>query len=177
MLLALFVSFVLLLRSWQSFGWWHLYKDRHQVANDCPRRQIQGNLNFTSIDDVLKWKGWKISKRGLHKPLSEDEIHKWKLWPGLMTAFDAEHGETMYGFRPAMQAIWNHQHPQDCSKAKFLIAEGFLSGFGSEIHVVGVGLALAMEMGRVFVLNPEVPPFVLACVEFHCTILGTIGQS
>jgi hypothetical protein len=54
-----------------------------------------------------------------------------------------------------MEAIWQNQHPPDCSTAKFLAIGGWEEGFGSEIHVMGSGLAVAMQMGRVFVLLKE----------------------
>jgi hypothetical protein len=53
-------------------------------------------------------------------------------------------------FRKAIGVIWKNQHPPDCKKAKYLIAEGFHQGYGSELHVYGVVLALAVDMGRVF---------------------------
>lgn len=49
-----------------------------------------------------------------------------------------------------MEVIWNSQNPADCSKAKYLITEPFLQGVGSEMHVYGVGLGIAIETGRVF---------------------------
>ena len=89
------------------------------------------------------------------RPVSLANKDKWKLWPDLVSQKDQIEGETMYGFEDAMEAIWKHQHPEDCSKAKFLISGGFESGFGSEFHVIGVGLALAMNMGRVYIMFPD----------------------
>lgn len=48
-----------------------------------------------------------------------------------------------------MEAIWRNQNPPDCSKAKYLILEGWMQGFGSEFHIYGVGLAAALDSGRV----------------------------
>jgi len=89
------------------------------------------------------------------KPVSAANHEKWKLWPDVISKRDLLEGETMYGFEAGMEAIWKNQHPEDCSNAKFLISGGFESGFGSEIHVIGVGLALAMNMGRVYVMFPD----------------------
>lgn len=50
----------------------------------------------------------------------------------------------------ALEIIWKNQNPPDCSKAKYLITEPFLQGVGSEMHVYGVGLGIAIETGRVF---------------------------
>lgn len=41
------------------------------------------------------------------------------------------------GFDKAMDIIFRHQHPQDCSNASFLVSLGYASGYGSEIHVEG----------------------------------------
>jgi hypothetical protein len=53
-----------------------------------------------------------------------------------------------------MEAIWNHQHPADCSKAQFLIPTEHGGGFGSELHVLINTLGIAMDMNRVLLLNP-----------------------
>ena len=47
--------------------------------------------------------------------------------------------------------IYKHQHPTDCDKVKFLITDGWDSGFGSEMHVVGSHLAYAIENNLVLV--------------------------
>lgn len=49
-----------------------------------------------------------------------------------------------------MEIIWRNQNPPDCSKAKYLIAEPFFQGVGSELHVHGVALAIAIATNRVF---------------------------
>ena len=89
------------------------------------------------------------------KPVSQANKDKWKLWPDVISQQDLTEGETLYGFEEAMEAIWKHQHPANCSDAKYLISGGFESGFGSEFHVIGVGLALAMNMNRVFIMFPD----------------------
>jgi hypothetical protein len=55
-----------------------------------------------------------------------------------------------YSFSQAIEIIWKNQHPPDCKKAKYLIADALYQGFGAEFHVHGVALALALDMGRVF---------------------------
>jgi len=61
------------------------------------------------------------------------------------------------GFYEAMELIWKNQHPPSCSTAKFLISSGWQGGFGSEVHLYGQGLALALELGRVYISNPTGP--------------------
>ena len=90
-------------------------------------------------------------------PLTIEDINRWRLWPGLSSDIDLKTGQTLSGFKEAMGEIWKHQRPEDCSQSKFLISEGWPQGFGSEVHVVGNGLAFAMNMGRIYVMNPEGP--------------------
>jgi hypothetical protein len=87
--------------------------------------------------------------------VSQSNRQKWNLWPDIVSDRDEIDGETMYGFEAGMEAIWKHQHPPDCKNAKFIISGGFESGFGSEFHVLGEGLAMAMNLGRVYVMFPD----------------------
>lgn len=57
----------------------------------------------------------------------------------------------LYGTAYAQQVIWDHQHPKDCSKKKFLTFVHDVSGIGSNLHVIGQALALAMHYGRILV--------------------------
>jgi len=41
--------------------------------------------------------------------------------------------------------IYKHQNPSDCANARFLITNGFVSGFGSEMHVITSQLAYAIQ--------------------------------
>lgn len=84
-------------------------------------------------------------------------VEKYKMWPRL-TDFDRPLNEnsTVYGMGYAFEEIWRHQHPEDCSKVKFLINGFHNGGFGSELHVLGAVLGLGLEMGRVVVQNPLV---------------------
>jgi hypothetical protein len=87
--------------------------------------------------------------------MSQETMKKHKLWPDVISKFDFTHGETMYGLEEALDAIYKHQHPVDCKNSKFLISGMFESGFGSEQHVIGVGLATAMNLNRVYIMWPE----------------------
>ena len=51
--------------------------------------------------------------------------------------------------------MWDNQHPNNCSKAKFLISSGWFGGFGSVIHVESVVLAIAIELNRVLLPHPD----------------------
>jgi hypothetical protein len=79
--------------------YWHAY-DSKKTFDDCPKQS---------------------KDRLAPPPLTNNEIEKWKLWPGLINDYDKMNGETVVGFREAMEAIWKNQHPEDCSKAKFVI--------------------------------------------------------
>jgi hypothetical protein len=102
------------------------------------------NKDYASCENRDKW--------NVPKTLTREVIEKYKLWPQVTSSYDQTHGETLYGLELGLEAIWKNQHPEDCSKAKFLISGGFESGFGSEFHVLGAGLALAMSLGRVYVM-------------------------
>ncbi|KXZ41599.1 hypothetical protein GPECTOR_373g156 [Gonium pectorale] len=54
----------------------------------------------------------------------------------------------------AQREIYEHQHPKDCSKAKYLIYRVVPNGIGAVFHVAGVGLHLALDLGRVFIEAP-----------------------
>lgn len=47
----------------------------------------------------------------------------------------------------ALEIIWKHQNPPDCSKVKYLIADGWMQGFGSEMHGYGAMLGIALDTG------------------------------
>lgn len=56
----------------------------------------------------------------------------------------------IHGIFEALKVIYENQHPKNCSTAKFLISpQRKTCGFGCEIHLDGVALALALKSGRV----------------------------
>ena len=121
-----------------ALSWWHAYDFDKKIAKDCPSQSVLNVSAFTS-------------------PLKKQEVEKWRLWPGLIEAQDLLKGETMYGFREGMEAIFKNQFRKNCSDAKFVISNGWPQGFGSEVHVVGNGLAIALNMNRIYVINPDGP--------------------
>eukprot|EP01039_Chlorochromonas_danica_P002885 gene2885-3150_t len=82
-------------------------------------------------------------------------MDKVKLWPDLMGHFDVEHGESIYGSEWALEQIYQNQNPPDCRKAKYLISGGWPYGFGSRIHMEGMILGIAMQLGRVYLHHPD----------------------
>lgn len=48
-----------------------------------------------------------------------------------------------------MDMLWHSQNPNDCRTAKYLIPEIYPTGFGSEVHIMGAAMSIAMESGRV----------------------------
>lgn len=50
--------------------------------------------------------------------------------------------------------IFKHQNPLICENKSFLIIGGFDTGHGSEIHVIGTYLALALSINRIAILDP-----------------------
>lgn len=90
------------------------------------------------------------------KPPSKEEYDKMKLWSAMRNFNNSnEKSESLYGFKHSIEAIWKHQFPEDCSNKKFLISGGWPYGFGSRIHMEGIGLAIAMQMGRIYLHHPD----------------------
>lgn len=84
-------------------------------------------------------------------------IQRYKLWSGLIGEERMRQltpNDTLFGLQHALDIIWKHQHPQDCKNAKFLIPTEHTGGFGSELHVLTNPLGLAMDLDRVYLLNP-----------------------
>ena len=81
--------------------------------------------------------------------------NKYRLWPNLVNKNQLENGKQLFGFDEAMDAIWKNQNPENCSdpNVKFLVSNGYASGFGSRIHVEGSGLTTAMNLGRVYLMH------------------------
>lgn len=67
----------------------------------------------------------------------------------------SEPADVLYGTAYAQRAIWEHQHPADCSSAKFLAMYHWPIGMGALLHFLGRALGLAMHVGRVLVLAEE----------------------
>eukprot|EP01038_Epipyxis_sp_PR26KG_P014575 gene14575-19574_t len=79
-----------------------------------------------------------------------DEIYQsWNLHSKY--SFLSKNNTTHMHYNEAIDIIYAHQHPPDCSKVKFMISLGYKSGFGSELHVEGMVLAIAMQMNRIFI--------------------------
>lgn len=114
---------------------WHIY-DLSKDVSGCLSSETIANESKTA-------------------PLSEEDIQRWSLWPGLMNHFDKMHGRSVFGLRDAIDIIWKHQHPIDCKAAKFVVFEGYDGGFGCEPYMVGGMMGLAFLMNRVFVLAPN----------------------
>eukprot|EP01038_Epipyxis_sp_PR26KG_P013804 gene13804-18515_t len=89
------------------------------------------------------------------KPFSKEFIYEKKLWPNLMHHFDHKSGRTIYGSQFGIEKIFENQFPDSCTNSKFIISIGWPYGFGSRIHMEGVGMAIAMQLGRVYLPHPD----------------------
>lgn len=96
------------------------------------------NYSYSRLEDRSECPSFEDATR----PYKHDFIERLKLWPNLMSQFDIEYGETLYGSAEALELIWKNQNPEDCSTAKYLISGGWPYGFGSRIHMEGVYLSL-----------------------------------
>jgi hypothetical protein len=76
----------------------------------------------------------------------------------LLYPFTAKHNQNSMQYalltQWAQSFIHQHQNPENCTKAKILVTDGWSAGIGSVIHVVGTHLAYAMEHGHVLVWGP-----------------------
>lgn len=89
---------------------------------------------------------------------SYDVLNDFGLWANMLTPRQVDRGKRLIGFREAIPVIHAHQNPMDCTNKKFLIPHSsFANGFGSQHHVNGVGLAVAMNSDRILIQNPEGP--------------------
>eukprot|EP01041_Mallomonas_annulata_P013184 gene13184-27883_t len=80
---------------------------------------------------------------------------KVKLWQGFLLPNSSIPSIFLHGLSEALYKIWKNQNPVNCTNAKYIISAGqHLAGFGSEIHVEGAVLGLAMKMGRVLIDVP-----------------------
>lgn len=62
----------------------------------------------------------------------------------------------LYGTAFAQHKIYQHQHPANCSAARFLVYKfGTWPGMGSHVHIAGQALALALELKRVLIWMPD----------------------
>ena len=81
--------------------------------------------------------------------------------------------------------IYEYQHPADCSQRPFLISDGYPSGFGSEMHVIGSHLAYAIQYNYTLLLSPRTCGFFIddsscslgcACYFRPITTCGDINE-
>lgn len=92
---------------------------------------------------------YKDDELGNYKSSELEKIRRnWNL----SVSIDSKSYKELY-FEKAFDIIYKHQHPEDCTKAKFLVSSGYYMGFGSEIHVESYGLAVAMELGNKVILQ------------------------
>jgi len=63
--------------------------------------------------------------------------------------------DVLYGTAYTQRRIWEHQHPRDCSGAKFLAMYNWPIGMGALLHFLGRALGLALHLGRILVVADE----------------------
>jgi hypothetical protein len=55
----------------------------------------------------------------------------------------------------AQKLLYQHQNPENCSQARYLLWRMHGSGVGSDLHVMSAALATAITLGRVLIYHPE----------------------
>ena len=119
-------------------------------------------LNVTSFIRAYSWHAYdpercdqyKLQKNRL--PNLQYVTTKYKIWPVLEEINEATGNlDSLFGCEYALEKIWFNQHPVNCSRAKFLIINDWYDGgFGSQMHVMGAALGLALNFGRVLLQIP-----------------------
>jgi hypothetical protein len=128
---------------------WHAYDEVKQKA--LKNEQCNSSFSWNDYKPGNKCPCFEMES----KPLTQDFIDELSLWPGLMSQFDLEHGESIYATKAALEAIHKSQNPENCREAKYIISGGWPYGFGSRIHMEGAVLAAAMNLNRVFLPHPS----------------------
>ena len=67
----------------------------------------------------------------------------------------AQPGTALVGTTHAQRVIYQHQHPADCAGLRFLVYRPCPHGIGSNIHVMGQALSLAMRFNRVLMVAED----------------------
>jgi len=49
-----------------------------------------------------------------------------------------------------LELIYINQNPENCETAQYLVSSGWPFGFGSRIHMEGVGLSIGLNIGYHF---------------------------
>eukprot|EP01040_Poterioochromonas_malhamensis_P000345 gene346-373_t len=119
-------------------SYWHVY-DPEKVQKNSPETCQK----------------YEVSTKPLTK-LAEE----YQLWPNVSIASNSppSPNSVIYGFEYTIDYIWKHQHPpkENCANLKFVINGLHNGGFGSELHVHGGVLGMAINLERTFLWNPVV---------------------
>eukprot|EP01040_Poterioochromonas_malhamensis_P005455 gene5455-5855_t len=144
---------------------WHAYDRRkHELlkrnVHSCQKNYTLNNLLDPAIPNTEDQSNEETSDtcpcyHEATRSYPKEFIQKLSLWPNLMTQYDEENGETIYASKIALDLIWENQNPPDCTKAQYIISGGWPYGFGSRIHMEGLVLALAVQLGRVYLPHPD----------------------
>lgn len=139
---------------------YHLYDLGKNISKHCPDELVNGKHHRHSPSSLAYARraldAYQHSRMDYDGSVpSKEFFEKYKLWPNLISSKDREggQGEVLVGFKEMIQAIWENQNPPDCSTAKYMIEGGWEEGFGSETHIIGAGLGMAMNMKRVYLMN------------------------
>ncbi|CAL1173823.1 unnamed protein product [Cladocopium goreaui] len=133
----------------------HIYQ--HELARgnrSCP---------YFAEDQALLISGWNLSR------------YPWHIVKYRSDRRSPIKGEVLYGTAFAQKTIWEHQHPADCSKTKYMAFYHTPAGIGSQLHLLGQALALAMHLGRILIIpnkdsqrHFEDPTFCPGEAGWHC---------
>lgn len=126
----------------------------HAAAGVASRRRVQRNHMYRG-ETMRTADAGSSHACAKYEDDPSDLVYDRARYPWRRGVRSANDFEVLYGTGYAQRVIWAHQHPEDCSQAKFLTMLHWPSGLGALLHFLGRALGLAMHLGRVLVLSVE----------------------
>eukprot|EP00455_Lapot_gusevi_P013804 TRINITY_DN16809_c0_g1_i5.p1 TRINITY_DN16809_c0_g1~~TRINITY_DN16809_c0_g1_i5.p1 ORF type:complete len:386 (-),score=52.82 TRINITY_DN16809_c0_g1_i5:22-1179(-) len=71
-------------------------------------------------------------------------------------------GDNLQGTAEFQQWLYRYQHPMTCDNQRFLVWRMWQHGIGSDIHGLSYGLAVAIMMGRILLIDDVNTPWMYA---------------
>ncbi|EFJ23402.1 hypothetical protein SELMODRAFT_103482 [Selaginella moellendorffii] len=126
---------------------WSKVLERGHSSTNLPRALLPPHIQDCKRCEELHTKMDNRGKNG--------ELPPWNLWKDLVHGSD---DDNLPLTRLVQQDLWLHQHPKNCSNARFLLAHWHSQtapiGVGSQMVFLSAILSSAVSEGRVFITLP-----------------------
>lgn len=144
-----------------NFGFYNIYKRCSKILNelDCNRSDILYNVykyGFEYYSKLLNSSDCKICSSYIkhsHFRIYKHKIFTHRSYSSIKYIKDEIYTNDLYLTKEIQKWIYNNQHPLNCSNRKYLIIPYWSCGLGSQIHVMGSYLALAINTNRIAIIN------------------------